>query len=93
MSNTDQLTSFLHRVTNDANLTTTHIGVCAALAVAWAASGFRNPFSISRRRLMSSAKIKSTSTYHRIISDLKSLKYIEYNTSYHPIEGSAVAIL
>jgi hypothetical protein len=93
MCNSERLKDFLQRVISDANLTTTHIGVCTALAVAWTSNEFKNPFGISRRRLMNAAKIKSTSTYHRIISDLKSRKYIEYNSSYHPIKGTSIAIL
>lgn len=93
MCNSERLKGFLQRVISDSNLTTTHIGFCTALAVAWTEQEFKNPFSISRRKLMSASKVKSTSTYHRIISDLKSLKYIEYNSSYHPKEASAIAIL
>ena len=93
MSNIEHLNSFLLRVTSDVNLTTTHIGVCAALVVVWTSNGFKNPFSISRKKLMNAAKIKSTSTYHKIITDLRSLKYIDYNSSYHPIEGSRIIIL
>lgn len=92
MSNTEHLNSFLHRVTSDVNLTTTHIGVCAALVVTWASNGFKNPFSISRKKLMNAAKIKSTSTYHRIIADLVTLKYFRYTPSYHPTKGSEVFI-
>lgn len=93
MNNVEQLNSFLQRVTSDVKLTTTHIGVCTALAVAWIDSGFVNPFNISRSRLMSAARIKSKTTYHKVISDLTIFKYLKYNPSYHPAKGSQIQIL
>lgn len=93
MNNVEQLNNFLQRVTSDANLTTTHVGVCTALAVAWIKSGFANPFSISRSRLMTAARIKSKTTYHKAINDLTSLNYFKYHPSYHPAKASEVLIL
>lgn len=93
MNNVEQLNKFLQRVTSDANLTTTHVGVCTALAVAWINSGFVNPFNISRSKLMTAARIKSKTTYHKVISDLTFLNYFKYIPSYHPGKGSQVSIL
>lgn len=93
MNTVEQLNSFLARVTSDPKLTTTHIGVCTALAVAWIGNGLDNPFRISRSRLMATAKIKSTTTYHKVISDLASLKYVKYEPSFHPGKASEVSIL
>jgi hypothetical protein len=93
MNNLEQLNNFLQRVTSDTNLSTAHVGVCTALAVAWINSGFVNPFNISRSRLMSAARIKSKTTYHKVISDLTIFKYLKYNPSYHPAKGSQVQIL
>lgn len=92
MSNVERLNSFLQRATSDVKLTTTHIGVCTALAVAWIDSGFVNPFNISRSRLMRAAKIKSKTTYHKIMGDLSARSYLKYNPSYHPGKGSEVSI-
>jgi hypothetical protein len=93
MNNVDELNDFLLRVTSDAKITTTHIGICTALAVAWIENGLQSPIRISRRRLMVTAKIKSTTTYHKIISDLTSLKYVKYEPSFHPGEASKIFIL
>lgn len=92
MSNVEQLYNFLQRVTSDLNLTTSHISVCTALCAVWAANGFINPFNISRRQLMNASKIKSKTTYHKIIGDLTALNYISYDPSYHPARGSEVSI-
>jgi hypothetical protein len=93
MRNVEQLNNFLSRVTSDVNLTTTHVGVCAALVAIWMSNGLTENFRISRKQLMDAAKVKSTSTYHRIIADLISLKYINYNSSYHPTQASTISIL
>lgn len=93
MSSVEQLNNFLARVTSDASLTTTHIGVCTALAVAWINSGLINSFNISRSQLMTASRIKSKATYHKIIGDLVEFKYLQYRPSYHPIKGSQVSIL
>src|SRR5688572_6394453 len=92
MNKVEQLSNFLQRVTTDSNLTTTHISVCTALCAIWINSGFRNPVSVTRRRLMSAARIKSKTTYHKIIEDLSMLRYFKYSPSYNPIKGSEVYI-
>jgi hypothetical protein len=93
MNNVEQLNNFLQRITTDVNLTTSHIGICTALVVVWINSGFKNPIGVSRKRLMCAAKIKSTSTYHKILADLIAFKYIEYIPSFHPVFGSQISIL
>lgn len=93
MSNVDQLNSFLSRVTTDEKLTTIHIGVCAALISSWIKNGLNNPFNISRRALMTAARVKSKATYHKVIADLQTLNYVKYEPSYHPTKGSQVFIL
>jgi len=93
MHKAEQLNNFLLRVTSDVNLSTSHISLCTALCSAWIGNGLNNPFNISRKSIMCAAKIKSKSTYHKIIGDLAVLKYLEYNPSFHPVKGSQVSIL
>jgi hypothetical protein len=93
MNRAELLSNFLLRVTADGNLNTSHVSICTALCSAWIESGFNNPFNISRKNLMMAAKIKSTSTYHKIVNDLAVLKYFDYTPSYHPLKGSQVFIL
>lgn len=93
MNNIERLNDFLLRITSDGNLTTTHIGVCTALVVAWIRNGFNNPFNVSRKKLMDAARIKSSTTYHKVIADLTSRSYLKYEPSYHPAKGSQVHIL
>lgn len=93
MDKVEQIGSFLKRVASDSSLGASHVSFCAAICAAWIENGLNNPFKISRRHLMKSSKIKSTSTYHRILNDLKALKYFEYVPSFHPGKGSQVSII
>jgi hypothetical protein len=93
MSNVEKLNGFLQRITSDGKLTTTHIGICTALLLAWIKNGLKNPINVSRKGLMAAARIKSTTTYHKVIADLASLNYVKYEPSYHPGKGSQVHIL
>ena len=93
MNNTEQLGNFIDRITSDANLTTSHIGLCTALISIWIKSDLSNPFNVSRKRLMTAAKIKSITTYHKVISELATLNYVKYEPSYHPGKGSLIRII
>lgn len=93
MNNAEQLGNFIDRITSDANLTTSHIGLCTALISIWIKSDLSNPFNVSRKRLMTAARIKSVTTYHKVISDLAKLNYVKYEPSYHPAKGSLLHIL
>ena len=50
-------------------------------------------FSTSRRELMRLAHIRSPATYHRCIRQLVKFGYITYHPSYHPVNGSQVAVI
>jgi hypothetical protein len=93
MSNAEQLNNFLNRITSDADLTSSHISICTALIVVWIRNGLTSPFNVSRKRLMAAAKIKSITTYHKVIADLAKLNYVIYQPSYHPAKGSLIHIL
>lgn len=93
MNKVEQVGDFLLRITSDMKLSASHISICTALCSAWIENGLKNPFKISRRKIMTAARIKSTSTYHKILKDLTALKYLIYNPSYHPTSGSKVFIL
>ncbi|SFW86767.1 hypothetical protein SAMN05661012_05955 [Chitinophaga sancti] len=47
---------------------------------------------ITRRQVMETAHIKGIPTYHKYMGELQHLGYIFYLPSFHPAEGSPVAI-
>jgi len=93
MDSLDKLKTFLNRVAFDTNLGTSHVSVYLALCYLWLSGQSEECLFISRRKVMALAKIKSSSTYHRVINDLKDLGYIQYYPSYHPLRGSTIRLI
>lgn len=50
------------------------------------------PFNVSRKKLMRFSKIKSISTYHKNIRELRDSGFIKYTPSWHPKLGSEVRL-
>jgi len=92
MDKLEQLSFFIDRVASDVRLRPTHTSLCLALCYAWSASQYADAFHVSRRRLMSAARIQSTATYHKVIGDLQAFGYLDYWPSYHPLKGSRVRL-
>ncbi len=93
MDKVNQLIQLLSKATSDARLTSTHISMYCVLCYIWLVNDTKPFFNISRSKIMAASKIKSKSTYHRILADLKRSGYILYKASYHPIHGSSVSLL
>jgi hypothetical protein len=93
MNSLHQLSSFLQGVTSDVQLRACHISLYAVLCKGWIDNGCKNPFSITRSKVMKLARINSKATYHRIIRELTSHGHILYSPSYHPVKGSEVSLI
>ena len=87
------LVNFLLRITSDRTLSSTHVSMCTALCSLWIENQFANPFPITRKVLMSVARIKSTSTYHRVLKDLVARHLVVYSPSYDPAAESTACII
>lgn len=92
MDRLDQLAEYIHRILVDDRITPIHIALSMAICDLWIVNGFGNPYCITRKALMSAAKIRSKATYHKVILDLSSLGYIIYKPSYHPKKRSTIFI-
>ncbi|HZY82263.1 MAG TPA: hypothetical protein VFE50_22210 [Cyclobacteriaceae bacterium] len=90
MENQQQLSQFINCIVSDRRLKRRHLAMLIALCDMWIANSFHKSYHISRRRLMSSAKIRAQGTYQKVIRELQSLGYVEYKPSYHPKEGSTI---
>lgn len=75
------LTGFFERIRNDHRISTTHIGIFAAVLHYSVKSGGCNPVRAYSRDIMEIAKISALKTYCRCIKDLDSYGYIRYNPS------------
>jgi len=88
-----QLVNFLMQVSSDRTLTLTHISMCMALCSLWIENQFENPFPISRKVLMSAARLKSPATYHSVLKHLVAREHIVYSPSYDPAGESQASII
>lgn len=92
MIDLDIISAFFLKVAANPKIGTTHIGLFMALLHCWKEQQCQLPFNISRSRLMKLAKIKSTSTYHICIKDLKECLIINYEPSFHPVKGTCIRL-
>lgn len=83
------ISNFIVKASANEKIQFSHISLFLAIYNRWEVSEFMHPIKITRRMLMNDSKIKSVATYHRCITDLDSLGFIEYEPSYHP-KGSLV---
>lgn len=88
-----QLSDFIKQVASDKRLKPTHVSLYVALCHVWIMNRFQECYNVSRKQLMSLSRIRSTSTYHKAISELVTMGYIRYSPSYHPKKGSNVTLL
>lgn len=89
----ERLCYFINRVASDVRLRPTHTSLYLALCSCWIISGYPKEINVTRGKLMRAAHIQSIVTYHKVLSELKQLGYIQYVPSFHPIKGSVVKII
>ena len=80
---------FLTVISKDQRVEFSHVSLFLAIYYRWEVNHFTEAIPISRSRLMTLSKIKSTSTYHKCIKELEDLGCIKYEPSYHP-KGSLI---
>lgn len=77
----------------DDRLNPTHISIYFALFKYWNLNRFQNPFSVARFEIMKLAKVKSPNTYSKCIKDLVSWRYLDYEASHNPYQGSRFSLI
>ncbi len=87
------LSDFFLAIENDCRISTTHIGIYAALLQYWKEQQYVNPLQVFSYEIMEKAKISASTTYHKCIKDLSDYGYIRYIPSYKRNQGSKVYIL
>lgn len=84
------LSDFFEAISEDARIRPTHISLYVALLQQCCSEGGKNPVVITRRALMSRAKISSRQTYNQGLRELHDYGYVRYVPSCHPLLGSLV---
>ncbi len=92
MANLQTLADFFQAIAHDPRISSTHIGIYAALLHYWQVHNFQNPICAFSYEIMQLAKISGSATYHKIIKDLNDFGYIEYFPSFKRNQGSKVFI-
>lgn len=84
------LSDFFLAIEKDYRISTTHIGIYAALLQYWKKHQYANPIQVFSYEIMSIAKISASTTYHKCIRNLSDYGYIKYEPSYRRNKGSKV---
>jgi hypothetical protein len=81
------------QLSQDNRLASSHVSLYLALLIVWEQSFFANPFTISRKQLMTICKIGSYATYHKCLRQLEQFGYIRYVPNFNSFIGSRVEIM
>lgn len=90
MEEVKMLFKFYESISSDPTIRPTHVSIYGALLHLYNLNGFRNPVNIYRKEVMRLAKISGFATFHKCITYLKLLGYVEYLPSYEPSIPSKV---
>lgn len=93
MDNLELLKDYIGKITSDKRLKPVHVSLLIALCERWIISDFNVYYNITRKVLMERSRIKSKTTYHKILGDLQRFGLLKYIPSYHPHHGSTVKLL
>ena len=92
MDQLKSLSDFFASIANDPRISTTHIGIYAALLQYWKIHNYNNPVQAYSHEIMQLAKVSTRATYNKVIKDLSEYGYIKYEPSYKRNKGSKVFI-
>jgi hypothetical protein len=86
------LSEFFVAIEHDPRISTTHIGIYAALLQYWKKHNYDNPVQAYSHEIMQLAKISTRATYNKVIKDLNRYGYIKYEPSFKRNQGSKLYI-
>lgn len=90
MEKLEILTDFFSAIENDGRISSTHIGVFAALIHYWQKNGQKNPIMAYSHQIMNIAKISTPTTYRRCVKELSEYGYIKYIPSFKKNKASEI---
>ena len=92
MEQLKSLSEFFTAIENDPRISTTHIGIYAALLQYWKKHNYNNPVQAYSHEIMQLARISTRATYNKVIKDLNGYGYIKYEPSFKRNQGSKLYI-
>jgi hypothetical protein len=84
---------FFAAASDDPRITGTHISLYMELLRHWKDHQYKCPFHLFSHSIIGTARILSSTTYHRTIRDLNDFGYIKYEPSFKRTQGSKIYIL
>jgi hypothetical protein len=84
------LNGVLQKFAKDDKICPAHRSLYLAFFEVWNQNHFPKKLMINSKRLMKLAKIRSRTTYHKLLQDLKILGYLQYHPSNNPQIGSLI---
>jgi hypothetical protein len=88
-----KLAMFIKIAVFDDRISRTQLSLFIALLNCWLEQNCNEQFRITRKLVMQQSKIPAISTYHRCLSRLIALGYIEYRPTFDHYKGSKVKII
>jgi hypothetical protein len=92
MEQLKSLSEFFAAIEDDPRISTTHIGIYAALLQYWKKHNYSNPVQAYSHEIMQLARISTRATYNKVIKDLNQYGYIKYEPSFKRNQGSKLSI-
>jgi len=92
MEQLKSLSEFFAAIEDDPRISTTHIGIYAALLQYWKKHNYSNPVHAYSHEIMQLARISTRATYNKVIKDLNGYGYIKYEPSFKRNQGSKLYI-
>jgi len=81
------------KVADDPRVNVWQMSLYIFILALWQKSGYQQQLKVSRKQLMTGARFRSITTYHKCISHLNNLNYISYQPTYDSYEGSTIQVL
>ena len=84
------LNGVLRKFSGDSKISAAHRSLYLAFFELWNQKHFPKTLMVNSKQVMALAKIRSRTTYHKLLQNLKILGYIEYKPSHVPQIGSII---
>ncbi|APS38602.1 hypothetical protein [Salegentibacter sp. T436] len=87
-----QLNGVLRKFADDENISSSHRSLYLAFFEIWNQKRFPKTIRINSKQVMALAKIRSRTTYHKLLRDLNNWGYLQYRPTTSPHMGSLIEL-
>jgi hypothetical protein len=86
------LNGVLRKFSDDDKISSSHRSLYLAFFELWNQQHFPKTLMVNSKQVMALAKIRSRTTYHKLLQELKTWGYLQYKPSNNPQNGSLVEL-